>query len=143
MYISRCVLITVLGMYTIQSYADTHYADAANSEPTAPYTNWMTAATTIQDAVDAADQGDIVLVSDGLYGIGTRQSPDASCSNRVVITQDITVKSVNGPSQTFILGAQSTGGGCGEDAVRCVYLGAGTLIGFTLTNGYTHSVGGG
>jgi hypothetical protein len=103
--------------------------------PTAPYTNWTTAATNIQDAVDATTDGDTVLVSDGVYATGARVIPGYSLSNRVVITKNILVKSVNGPDVTIIKGQ----GPMGDGAVRCIFITNGILDGFTLTNGCTRT----
>ena len=116
--------------------ADTHYVDINNATPAAPYTNWVTAATTIQDAVDAASSNDTVLVNDGIYDSGVREVD--SMNNRIAITEAIRVESVNGPKHTIIMGA----GPLGPAAIRCavVYAG-GELCGFTLTNGHTRSMG--
>lgn len=122
----------------LSAHADTHYV-STNGLHNAPYTNWLDAATNIQAAVDASASNDTVLVSDGVYETGTRVTPGYSLLNRVVITNDITVKAVNGRDVTFIVGAQAAGGGCGGDAVRCVFISAGTLSGFTLTNGHTQT----
>jgi len=55
----------------------------------------------------------------------------------VVITKDIIVKSVNGNQYSVISGK----GPAGNGAVRCVYMSAGRLSGFTLTNGHTRTSG--
>ncbi len=130
--------------------ADEYYVDVNNATPSAPYTSWADAATTIQDAVNIASAGALVRVAGGVYETGSSVTPGYVSLNRVVITKDILVRSEDGAESTIIKGAESSGGGNGADAVRGVYMSAGFLKGFTITNGYTmvtsnvyDSVGGG
>ena len=116
--------------------ATTLYVDVNNPGPAAPYTNWVTAATNIQDAVDAAVAGDQILVTNGVYQAGGRDV--YAMTNRVAITKAVVLQSVNGPRVTVIRGS----GPKGPAAVRCVYLTNGAVLaGFTLTNGWTHLAG--
>jgi PKD repeat protein len=108
---------------------------AGSPSPSPPFTNWQTAAHTIQDAVDVAVPGDTVWVTNGVYATGQRVVV-GTAANRVAITKAITVRSVNGPAVTLIHGNSPIG----NTAVRCAYVGANaTLAGFTLTNGATRA----
>ena len=129
-----CLLL----FFSISVFADTHYVSLSGAH-IAPFTDWSTAATNVQSAVDAAEAGDTVLVSNGVYDTGGRPA-NGVLTNRVMIDKPLVVRSVNGPELTLIKGA----GPEGDAAVRCVYLGTNAiLIGFTLTNGHTRGQGGG
>ena len=56
--------------------AATFYVDVNSSNPTLPYADLSTAAVSIQDAVDAATNGDLILVNDGVYQDGFRTSQE-------------------------------------------------------------------
>jgi hypothetical protein len=115
-----------------------HCVSQNSTNPVAPYFSWNTAATNIQDAVDAAYVDGTVLVTNGVYSNGGRAviGLEGSAMNRVMVTKQIAIRSVNGPAVTVIQG--DTGSG----AVRCVYLISNTMLaGFTLTNGQTAASG--
>ena len=125
---SGCLLLL---FFSISAFADTHYVSLSGSH-TAPFTDWMTAATNIQAAIDVAVDGDTVLVTNGVYDTGGRIVYGA-LSNRVAITRPVKVRSVNGPAMTIIQGSRVQDG-----AVRCAYVGTNAVLeGFTLTKGAT------
>src|SRR2546430_9630064 len=89
---------TVLRAFASSALAGVHYVDVNSTNATPPYTNWTTAATNIQDAVDAAVAGDEVVVTNGKY-------------SRVTVDKLLTVRSVNGSEFTTIDGGGN--GYCG------------------------------
>lgn len=92
-----------------------------------PYDTWETAATDIQSAVDAATDGDTVLVTDGVYAV----------TAQIEIAGGIEVRSVNGAAATTV-------GRVGPEAHRLFYLSSANacLNGFTLTHGSATGDGG-
>jgi hypothetical protein len=125
----QCHLILVFVMSLLfRTSAATLYVDLNSTDPVPPYTNWATAATAIQDAINASTNADLILVADGAYS-GNYTNVVAGAT-RVYISQAVTVQSVNGPAAAIIRGQAA------YPAVECVYLVAGaTLSGFTLTAG--------
>ena len=114
----------------------TNYVSLAGSH-VFPFTNIADAAINIQDAIAANIPGGVVAVDDGIYDVGG-VAWNGGLTNRIAITSVLDVVSLNGPDHTRIVGQ----GPCGDDAVRCAYVGSGArLIGFTLTNGHTRAAG--
>jgi hypothetical protein len=120
-YLAVCALAWAGCLFVaITSPAAMHFVNVNGTNPTPPFTNWITAATNIQDATSVAAPGDAVLVTNGVY------------SGVVSATNPVAVRSVNGPQFTII-----DGGG----TKRCAWLTNGaSLNGFTLTNGYIHYI---
>jgi len=108
----------------------------------APFMSWDTAATNIQDAIDAASAGDVVWVTNGVYATGGKVM-DGDLTNRVVLDKALTVQSVNGPFVTTIRGSlDPTTSTNGPLALRCAWVTNGaSLIGFTLQAGGTRNAG--
>ncbi len=107
----------------INIFAVTNYVSKTGGH-VSPFDSWANAATNIQDAVDVASAGDIVLVNDGTY----------YPASRISVTKNITVKSVNGAEITIVNGSNTN---------RCFFLNNSTIDGFTIMNGYTIEKGGG
>ncbi|MDD4737225.1 MAG: PKD domain-containing protein, partial [Kiritimatiellae bacterium] len=112
------------------------YVWTNSPSPAVPYDTWDTAAHTIQDALDVAEDAYLVLVTNGVYDQGGCVGPEMSLTNRICATNAVTIQSVNGSEMTIICGE----GTLGASAVRCAYLDGGAVLsGFTLTNGCTLS----
>lgn len=113
----------------------------------------------IQDAVNKAGNGDIVLVRPGIYGEDQgvvvdqiETTPDnlnySYMPNRVWIhNKHITLKATDGAAVTHIVGRHSAeDGAMGDDSVRCIAMSGngnigGTRIeGFTIRNGATRKL---
>ena len=79
----------------------------------------------IQDAVNAATDGDTILVDTNRWVL----------SQPIVVTNDLTIRSLHGPQQTIV---------DGNNAVRCFDLGSTATIvdGFTITRGVAGDAGG-
>jgi hypothetical protein len=131
-------LISFIILGAVNVSATVRYVNVNNSTPTSPYTNWASAATVIQDAIDIASAGDVILVTNGVYQTGGHAVNGYTLTNRVAVTIPVTVQSVNGPAGTAIWGYSAIG----SRAVRCVYLtNNAALNGFTLKYGATRNAG--
>src|SRR5271168_4527280 len=120
--------------------AATFYVNASNAFPVSPFTNWLTASADIQSAIDAATNGDLILVTNGLYNTGGRVVYGL-LTNRVAISKAVTVQSINGPAVTVIQGYQIPSGSTNyTNNIRCVYMtNDAALVGFSITGGATRS----
>lgn len=102
----RLFAILFFGFLAAPALATTYYVDINSPNPTPPYTSWSTASTDIQSAINVSSYGDLILVSNGVYQTGGETVNGYNITNRVAITQSVTVQSVNGPAVTFIQGYQ-------------------------------------
>jgi hypothetical protein len=122
-----------MGAYENQNTNPVHYVSLSSTNPVAPYTNWITAATNLQDAIAVAQAGEIVAANAGVYTNGGVVIYGAE-TNRVALTNGITLLGVYGTRSTIIAGGTQT---------RGVYVGSNSVVsGFTITNGQTRLNGG-
>src|SRR5215831_7894190 len=80
----RNLCTAATSLFATCALAAVHYVDVNSSTPIAPYVSWATAATNIQDAVDASSTGDEVVVTNGLYSAGGR-AVLGTMTNRVAV----------------------------------------------------------
>lgn len=118
-----------------------HCVDAAVTGTVPPYTTWATAAASLQDAVDAAASGALVLATNGVYARGGRVVA-GDLTNRVALIRPVTLWGIGGPEQTIIEGAWDPVTTNGPGAIRAVSLASGAgLRGFTVRGGATRNTG--
>lgn len=135
----RCVVFLLLFLCHVWNASALTLYVSLTGAAIPPYTNWARAARTIQDAVDMASNGDLILVADGIYATGNRLTPGGNTLNRLVITNDVVVQGLNGASKTIIAGNHAS---AITESIRCVYVsGDAKLIGLTLTNGSVQVAG--
>lgn len=133
---ARIVTLLAILCCGVKVSAALHYVRANNGNAAPPYSSWATAAATIQDAIDVAQTGDQILVTNGVYQTGGWAIN--GLTNRVGVTNALVVESVNGPGVTVIQGYRDPDTTYSSNAVRCVYLADGaSLIGFRIINGAT------
>jgi hypothetical protein len=133
-----CLGMVGLAFFILRASSATLYVNLNSTSPVSPYTNWVTAAMNIQDAIDVSTDGDQILVTNGIYQAGGKVMA-GDLTNRVALNKAIMVQSVSGPWVTTIQGAGATNG---TTAVRCAWLTNGaSLVGFTLTGGATRKTG--
>jgi hypothetical protein len=133
---------SLIAIFVLRVNGATLYVSPSGGQ-VSPYTGWGTAAHAIQDAVDAALNGDEIVVTNGTYSTGGRTVVMVDTNlfttnyyfNRVVVDKQLVLRSVNG-AQVTVIDAQKIG--------RCVSLTSNAILaGFTLTNGLVSSSGGG
>jgi hypothetical protein len=139
-------LIACICLFAFRALATTYYVDINSTNATPPYTNWTTAATDIQSAVNQTTNGDLVLVNPGVYQSGGLlvSSPSSTSYYSVILTNAISLQSANGPTTTFIQCPAVGVGGSGMLINSSVFMTNGSVLnGFTLTtNGTVADLGG-
>jgi len=115
----------VSGSVEVNIITNIHYVNINNPSPVLPYSTWETAATNIQDAVDIADNGGKIIVTNGMFFI----------YYRIYVDKSLVIESVNGPENTLVVGTNYG---------SIFYLKGSNIVvsGFTITNGYSSSGGG-
>jgi len=106
----------------IPAHGDTHYASKSGSN-TPPYTSWETASSSIQSAIDAASEGDTVLIGPGTF-------------EESIVMKGGVVLSGAGAELTIIDGTRGP-------LVTCVGATGSAIENLTITGGGTSGSGGG
>ncbi len=123
-----------LSICFLTARADYHVAQNGQT-PAPPYSGWTTAASNIQEAVDAADIGATIWVAEGTY-----YAPDSPQENSVVyITKPLILRSDSSdPAKVIIDGGATCRGVTIYLTQSAEEYGPAILDGFTITNCYNN-----
>lgn len=147
----RLAIPMVVAFFTASLFGDVWYVDAANYGKSGDGKNaGASAFGTIQEAVDAANANDTIMVAAGVYEQGETQDAFTNpMMNRVYISKPLTLCGADRHT-TIIKGSKATDDpslnatarklGLGSDAVRCIGINASDVVisNFTITGGATH-----
>ncbi len=115
-----------------------HYVWQSSPSPQEPYATPDTAAHDIQTAVNISRDDDTIFVYPGTYDTGGKPFTGENLTNRVCVTNGVTIEAMSGPDDTTIMGKADPVSTNGPVAVRGVYMQEGAkLIGFTIMDGHT------
>ena len=82
--LGRVLVAVVAAAHVLTASAATLHVWQSSPSPTPPYATWASAATNIQDAIDAAEAGDEIVVTNGVYATGGR-AVNGALANRVAV----------------------------------------------------------
>ena len=133
-----CVMFVSLEHCVI---ADDHYAAKNGQTPSGNYSSWLTAASNIQDAVNAAATNDTVWIGSGRYTV-----PPAATNylgtNVVFINRPLVLRSSNGTPEAVVIDGGGTNRGIAW-YIRVTSTNMFVLDGLTISNCLGLSLGGG
>jgi len=118
-----------------------YYVAQNGQTPAGPYTSWMTAASNIQDAVNAAANNSTVWVGSGRYTVPTN-AVFYTVTNVVYINKPISLRSSNGVPEDTVIDGEGRYRGLAWNygsASTSLFL----LDGFAISNCLATNVGGG
>ena len=138
--IVKAFFVSAFALTGVRLSAETRVVDKLNG----PYFS-------VQEAVDAASEGDTVFIRNGVHDVGgALDGFSTPMSNRVYVAKSLTLVGES-KEGAIIKGAYATEGvddkglGCGANAVRCLGITADNVVvsNLTLTGGATHSTSAG
>jgi len=119
-----------------------YYAAQNGQVPAAPYTSWVSAASSIQDAVNAATSNSTVWVGAGRYTLPANSS-NYYGSNVVFVNRPLILRSSNGVPSSTIIDGQGTNRGITVLYASPSITNRFVLDGFTISNCWATNIGGG
>ena len=139
---TKMVVLALAGLFAGLACATEYFVDGSGGDDGNDGLTELTAKRTIQAAVDLTTAKDIVTVLPGVYGDseGSRRNPadgTGQADYRVVITNQLLLRSRDGAAKTIIMGHFGSGANnLGTGAIRGVYtrgVAYAAIEGFTIT----------